>query len=493
MKNKVGFLIILGLITASILYFANTKLHFVSKIKNKLHPKENIVFVDVNKKPSKTEEKPEKTADLTKNQTIEKTIEKPTLKKNTIQPKSSSKKNYIAPKKNYISVIPLDDNPCYSDNSGQERPSCYHTKSHRKPLELKQEYNKYTHSNICKETMPVLPPAPIVKPCCSDIKVYTIEYTDAKALCKFINRNLKHKKSRKIAVLKNSNQIILYGTKEELCLAEAVINKLDEKPQTAVFRVAYTDPCKMANMLSYTIFEGKKSVKKQKPSPKGRIINDIYFNNEQNTITINGATARQIELANQFVKLTDKCPSEANIELVVMSFAQDNTTKFNQVCNIDCKEKHFTISTKNFNTTIQELEKTGNGIILAQTTKTLKNTQSCQINLYEELNKCKKIKRKEKKLFEQIAMNITLSPLISFNNQTFLSINPSYSFIKKTTKRIFNTDKCAIQKSINLKNIPLNECETLVISCDVFSQDYIKHSKLRCKNEKLVIFARIKE
>ena len=150
------------------------------------------------------------------------------------------------------------------------------------------------------------------------------------------------------------------------------------------------------------------------------------------------------------------------------------------------------ISTNDFDKTLNELAKVGGGNLILKTTRTLKNNQSCQINLYEELNKAEKVKKYEKNLLEQVAMKITISPLISFHKQTFLSINPNYSFIKKTTKRVFDTDKSATIKSLNLKNIHLYQNETIVISCDTFSQDYIKRNKLRNKSQKLVILAKIK-
>lgn len=478
------------LILAGGVYFANTKLHFVSKIRHHLPKKENIVFVDINKPTEQKKDEKTQTMD-----DIESSI-KPTPQPKKTKKSAPSKKTYITPKKDYI-VIPQEVSYAkeyctekattnnIQDNLQEKKETCENTTTPSTPVTTIINTEK---KEVCEKY-------PCKKPHCNNIKVYNIEYTDAKALCKFINRNLKHKRGQKIAVLKAPNQIILCGNKEEICLAEAVINKLDEKPQVATFRVEYTNPCKMAKMLSYTIFDGKKEVKQIQSMNKyhnGQIVNDIYFNNEQNTITINGATSRQLELAHQFIKLTDKCPVEAEIELAVISFAQDTTSKFKEISSQTCNQKHFMISTNDFDKTLNELAKVGGGNLILKTTRTLKNNQSCQINLYEELNKAEKVKRYEKNLLEQVAMKITISPLISFHKQTFLSINPNYSFIKKTTKRVFDTDKSATIKSLNLKNIHLYQNETIVISCDTFSQDYIKRNKLRNKSQKLVILAKIK-
>ena len=94
-------------------------------------------------------------------------------------------------------------------------------------------------SNIANQEMTVIP----------------IKYVDATALATFLNKNIYGMKKpgmsgTEIAVTNPStNELLIFGTKNDVSIAKKVVEKFDKKPQITSFKVNHTTPSEMANMI----------------------------------------------------------------------------------------------------------------------------------------------------------------------------------------------------------------------------------------------------
>ena len=94
-------------------------------------------------------------------------------------------------------------------------------------------------SNIAKQEMTVIP----------------IKYVDATAIATFLNKNIYGMKKpgmsgTEIAVTNPStNELLIFGSKNDVSIARKVVEKFDKKPQITSFKVNHTTPSEMANMI----------------------------------------------------------------------------------------------------------------------------------------------------------------------------------------------------------------------------------------------------
>ena len=88
-----------------------------------------------------------------------------------------------------------------------------------------------------------------------DMTLIPVKYVSAAALADFLNKNIYgiHKAgfSDSDIVTTNpvTNELIVFGTKNDVEIAKKVVEKFDRKPQTATFKVNHTTPAEMANMI----------------------------------------------------------------------------------------------------------------------------------------------------------------------------------------------------------------------------------------------------
>ena len=88
-----------------------------------------------------------------------------------------------------------------------------------------------------------------------DMTLIPVKYVSAAALAEFLNKNIYaiHKPglSGSDIVTTNpvTNELIVFGTKNDVSIAKKVVEKFDKKPQSTVFKVNHTTPAEMANMI----------------------------------------------------------------------------------------------------------------------------------------------------------------------------------------------------------------------------------------------------
>ena len=88
-----------------------------------------------------------------------------------------------------------------------------------------------------------------------DMTLIPVKYVSASALADFLNKNIYgiHKAglSTSDIVTTNpvTNELIVFGTKNDVAIAKKIVEKFDKKPQTTTFKVNHTTPAEMADMI----------------------------------------------------------------------------------------------------------------------------------------------------------------------------------------------------------------------------------------------------
>lgn len=88
-----------------------------------------------------------------------------------------------------------------------------------------------------------------------DMTVVPVKYVSATALADFLNNNIfgmnKPGLSSQKVVTTNpaTNELIIFGSQNDVSIAKKVVEKFDVKPTTTTFKVNYTTPAEMANMI----------------------------------------------------------------------------------------------------------------------------------------------------------------------------------------------------------------------------------------------------
>ncbi len=88
-----------------------------------------------------------------------------------------------------------------------------------------------------------------------DMTLIPVKYISAAALADFLNKNIyamnKPGLSSSDIVTTNpvTNELIVFGTQNDVAIAKKIVEKFDKKPQTTVFKVNHTTPAEMADMI----------------------------------------------------------------------------------------------------------------------------------------------------------------------------------------------------------------------------------------------------
>lgn len=88
-----------------------------------------------------------------------------------------------------------------------------------------------------------------------EMTLIPVKYIDAGTLANFLNKNIYgiHKpgfSGSDVAVTNPAtNEILIFGTKNDVAIAKKVVDKFDRKPRTTTFKVNHTTPAEMANMV----------------------------------------------------------------------------------------------------------------------------------------------------------------------------------------------------------------------------------------------------
>jgi len=453
---------------------------------------ENLVYFDVNSQNSpsvpKTQEKIDESdlnADQYNQQMAETLATKPEIR---IPVEEKPQKHYTHHKikkysknKRYNSFTPK------KHYSKEHRPK----KKYSKIAKLKKISFEKVASCLVKPTLLQFPMLSVSE---KEIKTIKLEYTNAYDLADFINKNILSDKP--IATAKGNAEIILIGKPEDVINAEKITSLLDIRPKVAVFKLNYTRPYKMANMIANAIFNGDCAVCQEgDESSKKTTPYAIFYNNSQNSITIVGASKKQMDLAQEFIYFTDIKLPQAFLDILVVEFNDAGSRQFQKfsqfnIINQDCAE--YSISNQNIYTSVCNIISNGGGKILAKPRLTIANDSSYNINVTSDY-----VKNKQSKdvynIEQDCGTKLKIHSSINPKGEVFLTLEPQYITVKRSIPNEKNAKATLFnRKSFRLENVKLKDRQTLFFGGVNSQQEYRRIGKLKTINTELVMFVNVR-
>ncbi len=200
-----------------------------------------------------------------------------------------------------------------------------------------------------------------------DMTLIPVKYISAAALAEFLNKNIysmnKPGLSSSDIVTTNpvTNELIVFGSKNDVAMAKKIVDKFDKKPETTTFKVNHTTPAEMANMICNMLLPAAGSstggaagiVTGGAASSGGgsgsMVLNEgsiactldgklngsvssfglqnltVAFYSQLGTINIIGGSEHQIEMIKDFITQTDKKQPQAYLEVALIELNESGS------------------------------------------------------------------------------------------------------------------------------------------------------------------------
>ena len=231
-------------------------------------------------------------------------------------------------------------------------------------------------TNVTKQPMTVLP----------------VKYVNASAIADFLNANIFGVKrpglSSSSIVTTNpaTNELIIFGSKENIAIAKKIVEQFDKKPITTSFKVNHTTPEAMSKMIcdlllpsaggkatggAAGILTGAAS-SSSSSSGDGIVLGEgtvactissdsaggggadgsaslalgslsVAYYTQLGTVNIVGGSQQQIDMIREFIESSDKKQPQAYIEFSIIELSEDGSRTFSNEWSFT--SKHFSVST----------------------------------------------------------------------------------------------------------------------------------------------------
>lgn len=236
-------------------------------------------------------------------------------------------------------------------------------------------------TNVTKQPMTVLP----------------VHYVSASAIADFLNKSIFGVKrpglSSTSIVTTNpaTNELIIFGSKENIAVAQKIINQFDKKPLTTSFKVNHTTPEAMSKMIcdlllpstgaggstggAAGIMTGAAS-SSSSSSGDGIVLGEgtlactvksggggsvsagelalgslsVAYYTQLGTVNIMGGSEQQVEMIKEFIEQNDKKQPQAYIEFSIIELSEDGSRTFNNTWSFT--SQHFSVVSGSGNTKI---------------------------------------------------------------------------------------------------------------------------------------------
>lgn len=328
-----------------------------------------------------------------------------------------------------------------------------------------------------------------------EIRTIKLEYANAFDLANFINKNIPSLTDKQLATAKGNGEIILIGAPQDVLNAEKVTTLLDTRPKVAVFKLNYTKPYKMANMIANAIFGGDCTVCQEgDESSKKPNAYAIYYNNNQNAITIVGASTKQMDAAQEFIQFTDIKSPQAFLDILVVEFNEIGSSQFQKLSlvngNQDCSQ--YGISSQNIFGSVCNIICNGGGKILAKPRLTVANDSDYNVNVTSDYVKCKQSKDVYN-IEQDCGIKLRIHSCINPKGEVFLTLEPQYITVKKSIPNERNAKATLFnRKSFRLENVKMKDRQTLFFGGVNSQQEYRKMGRIKLVNTELIMFVNVR-
>lgn len=332
------------------------------------------------------------------------------------------------------------------------------------------------------------PLAPVAQ---KEIRAIKLEYANAYELTDFINKNIPSEKP--VASAQGNSEIILSGYSQDVENAEKVTALLDTKPKVAVFKLNYTKPYKMAHMITNTIFNGGCTVCSEGEENTQKSPYAIYYNSNQNSITIVGASSKQMDSIQEFIQFTDIKSPQAILDILVVEFNDAGSRQFQKLSQVninqDCVD--YGISNQNIFNQAYCIIACGGGRILAKPRLTIANDSCYNINVTSDYVKCKQ-NRDVYNIEQDCGTKLKIYSCINPKGEVFLTLEPQYVSVKRVIPSERNPKATLFnRKSFRLENVKMRDKQTLFFGGVNSQQEFRKLGKSKIVNTELVMFVNV--
>ncbi len=215
------------------------------------------------------------------------------------------------------------------------------------------------------------------------VNILPVKYIDAQSIANFMNKNIYYKNKPGLSgknsatVNPSSNELIVFGTENDVKLAQKLIDQFDKKPISATFKVNHTTPEAMATMIcdqlipSLGDYEDSDSDDSDEPdsdiaigvgsiactvepsedseedgsTPLGLGKMTVSYFTQLGTIGIVGGSEQQVDLIKEFIDDHDKKQPQALLEISIIELTEDGSRTLSNQWTF--ATKHFRIQALN--------------------------------------------------------------------------------------------------------------------------------------------------
>ncbi len=196
----------------------------------------------------------------------------------------------------------------------------------------------------------------------AQIHAIKIKYGDASKIANFLNKNVfsinrpNTSTSSIITTNPSTNEILVFGSDNDIELAQKVVSYLDVKPQVRNYEVNFVDPVSIATKICWTVFEsedGEETFSKDAElsegseatlvcgstsEPSNETDGDVLENfstpsywvladSGLNQVTIYGGTSEQLNMADEIIKNFDKREPQIYLEVSILEITLKDNNK----------------------------------------------------------------------------------------------------------------------------------------------------------------------
>ena len=215
------------------------------------------------------------------------------------------------------------------------------------------------------------------------VNILPVKYIDAQSIATFMNKNIYYKNKpglsgkNSVTVNPSSNELIVFGTDNDVMLAQKLIDRFDKKPLSVTFKVNHTTPEAMATMIcdqlipSLGDYQDSDADDSEEPDsdiaigvgsiactvepeddeeedgsmPLGLGRMTVSYFTQLGTIGIVGGSEQQVELIKEFIDQHDKKQPQALLEISIIELTEDGSRTLSNQWTF--ATKHFRIQALN--------------------------------------------------------------------------------------------------------------------------------------------------
>lgn len=186
-----------------------------------------------------------------------------------------------------------------------------------------------------------------------------VNYARVESIAEFLNKNVFSKNkpglsNGEIAVVNPiSKELIIFGTKNDYLMAKKIVKQLDIKPLEKTFKVNYTTPKEMANLICQSIGKGQGPVNGASSNSSDLTLGEgvlacqfdaeftagdlvsfkgedlsVFFFPQRGTIMIQGGSEQEMDYYSEFIKKNDVKQPQAYLEVSIVELSESGMREF---------------------------------------------------------------------------------------------------------------------------------------------------------------------